>query len=314
MIFLYIAIGLVSFGIFMYLLTIIVVTSILYTKLFVRTSKEKWSRTVSWPDEELQHMFDEGKLWGEKYDSYRKTLNINSEGFNLVAEYFDFGYDKTVIIIPGRSESGTYSYYFSEPYRKSGYNVLAIDNRCHGLSEGKYNTLGLKEYKDVLAWGKLIHNEYHINKIYIHGICIGSATAIHLLSRENVPSYFVGLTAEGTYITFEELFNNQLRKRKKPVFPYTKLVLFLIRLKAGVSLKKNSPINEIDRIKVPILFLYSKQDSFAKPDKSLELFNKVTSKKKLVWFDEGEHSHIRIHNMEKYDNSIIEFLKENIDE
>ena len=33
--------------------------------------------------------------------------------------------------------------------------------------------------------------------------------------------------------------------------------------------------------------------------------------KKIVWFDHGAHSHIRINNMEKYDNSITEFIKEN---
>ncbi len=309
-IFLYIAIGLVGFGIFLYLLNIIITVSILYTKLFVRTNKEKWSRHVSWPDEELASMFAQGKEWGAKYDSHRKTLKINSEGFNLVAEYFDFGQKRTVIIIPGRSESGTYSYYFAEPYRKSGFNVLAVDNRCHGLSDGKYNCIGLQEYKDIANWSKYLHDEFGNEQIYIHGICIGSATAIHLLAQPDCPDYLIGLTAEGTYTTFEELFNNQLRKRKKPTFPFTKLVLLLIQRHAVVRIKDNSPISEIDKVKVPVLFLYSKEDSFAKPDKSLELFNKVQSTKEIVWFDKGEHSHIRIHNTEKYDSSIEKFLKE----
>ncbi len=141
-------VGLVAGSIFMYFLLTFIISCIIYTKLFVRTSPEKWSRTVSWPDKELQTMFDEGKKWGEENEKYRKHVEIDSCGFHLVGEYFDFGFDKAVIIIPGRSESGTYSYYFSEPYKKSGYNVLAIDNRCHGLSEGKYNTLGLKEFQD----------------------------------------------------------------------------------------------------------------------------------------------------------------------
>ena len=307
---LYILIGIVGFAIFSYFLLTFIVSCIIYTKLFVRTSKDKWSRTVSWPDEELNNMFETGKKWGAKHESYRKTLEIDSCGFHLVGEYFDFGYDKAVIIIPGRSESGTYSYYFAEPYRLSGYNVLAIDNRCHGLSEGKYNCLGLKEYKDILNWGKLLHDELGVKAIYIHGICIGSATAIHLLTRKDCPSYFVGLTAEGTYTTFKELFNNQLRKRKKPIFPHTFEVLSLISLRAGKSLYLNSPIKEIDKVKVPVLFLYSKQDSIAKPEKSLQLFNKLQSPKRLEWFPVGEHSHIRIHNTEKYDTCIMNFLKD----
>lgn len=310
MLWLYIVLGLLGGAIFMYFLLTFIISCIIYTKLFVRTSKEKWSRTVSWKDEELESMFAQGKEWGAKYEKYRKTIEIDSEGFHLVAEYFDFGNKRTVIIIPGRSESGTYSYYFAEPYRVSGFNVLAIDNRCHGLSEGKYNTLGLKEYKDILNWGKHLVEQEKNEQIYIHGICIGSATAIHLLSRKEVPSYFVGLTCEGTYIKFKELFNNQLRVRNKPIFPHTAEVLGLISLRAGKSVNRNSPINEIGKVKVPLLFLYSKKDSFAKPDKSIELFNKVKSEKRLVWFEEGEHSHIRFHNTEQYDEAIINFLKD----
>ena len=307
---LWIVLGVLGWGLFTYLLLTFITSCIIYTKLFVRTSQEKWSRTVSWPDKELSDMFEEGKKWGQQYDSYRKTVEIDSCGFHLVGEYFDFGFDKAVIIIPGRSESGTYSYYFAEPYRLSGFNVLAIDNRCHGLSEGKYNTLGLKEYKDILNWGKLLNEQYGIKSIYMHGICIGSATAIHLLIQKDCPSYFVGLTAEGTYTTFKELFDNQLRKRNKPTFPHTFEVLSLISLRAGKSLKRNSPIREIDKVKVPVLFLYSKKDSFAKPEKSLLLFNKLQSPKRLEWFPEGEHSHIRIHNKKKYDDTIMQFLKD----
>ncbi len=310
MIWLYIGIGLVSGGIFMYFLLTFIISCIIYTKLFVRTSPEKWSRTVSWPDEELATMFKTGEKWGELHEKSRKRLEIDSCGFHLIGEYFDFGFDRAVIIIPGRSESGTYSYYFAEPYRLSGFNVLAIDNRGHGLSEGKYNSLGLKEYKDILNWGKYIHDELGVKAIYLHGICIGSATAIHVLIQKDCPDYFIGLTAEGTYTTFKEIFNNQMRKREKPIFPHTYEVLGLISLRAGKSLKRNSPIYEIDKVKVPILFLYSKADSYAKPEKSLELFSKVKSPKRLEWFETGEHSHIRIHNTEKYDQAIINFIKD----
>ena len=310
MLWLYIVLGLVGGGIFMYFLLTFIISCIIYTKLFVRTSPKKWGRHVSWPDAELADMFKQGEKWGQLHEDKRKRVEIDSCGFHLVGEYFDFGYDRAVIIIPGRSESGTYSYYFSEPYRLSGFNVLAIDNRGHGLSEGKYNSLGLKEYKDILKWGKFLHDELHIKQIYMHGICIGSATAIHLLARKDCPDYFIGLTAEGTYTTFYDIFNNQMRARKKPIFPHTYEVLGIVSLRAGKSLRRNSPIHEADKIKVPVLFLYSKKDSYAKPEKSLQLYSKIKSEKRLEWFDEGEHSHIRIHNSEKYDQTIIKFLKD----
>ena len=309
---LYIVLGVIGAAILFYFIPTFIISCIIYKILFVRDKPEKWGRHVSWDDEELRTMFAEGERWGEKYESSRKTLNIVSDNLHLVGEYFDFGFKKAVIIIPGRSESGTYSYYFAEPYRLSGYNVLAIDNRCHGLSEGKYNTLGLKEYRDIANWAKLLHDEHNVECIVIHGICIGSATGIHLLIQKDCPDCIKGIICEGTYTTFGAIFNKQLQRRNKPIFPHTIEVLGLIGLHAGKCLRKNSPINEVDKIKVPVCFLYSKKDTLAVPEKSIKIYEKVTAPKKLVWFDEGEHSHIRIHNTEKYDSSIQEFLKEYI--
>jgi esterase/lipase len=59
-----------------------------------------------------------------------------------------------------------------------------------------------------------------------------------------------------------------------------------------------------------VLFLYGKQDIFSIPEKSQVLFNACSAgDKKLVWFDKGGHSHLRINNTEQYDKAIVEFLQ-----
>ena len=310
MLWLYITLGVVGGILVLGVLPIFLIANKIYSVLFVRTNKKKWSRTVSWDDEELRQMFASGKAWGEKYDEYRKTVMINSCGFNLVAEYFDFGNDKTVIVIPGRMESGTYSYYFSEPYRRMGYNVLAIDNRSHGLSEGRFNTLGLKEYKDILNWARYLQNNEGINHVLIHGICIGSATGLYALIDKNCPSNLKGLIAEGTYTSFKETLDNNLRQRHKPVFPFSQIILGMMHIVSGKNVVKNGPINKFSQLDKPVLFMYSKEDTFATHGE--DLYNLVKAPKKLVWFPKGVHSHIRIHNTEKYDETIMDFIKEYI--
>lgn len=290
----------------------LLISNVIYTKLLIRVNKETWSRSVSWDNEEQQRMFDIGKQWGDKYEHYRKTYSITSCGFKLVAEYFDFGNDKVAIIIPGRMESGTYSYYFSEPYRAAGYNILAIDNRSHGLSEGRYNCVGLKEYKDILNWIRFAHDELKNEKVYIHGICIGSATVLYALTDESCPDYAVGMTADGMYINFEENFKNHLIERKKPLFPFTLEVMTMIALVAKKNPKKFSPINKIGRLNKPILFIYSVEDTYCVPKYGQLLYDTCKSEKVLQWFDHGEHSHVRINNTEKYDKTIKDFLATHI--
>ena len=168
-----------------------------YYELLVRTSKDKWIRHCSWPeDEEQSEMYRRGEKWAEQYAGNKVDVDCYSEKLHLFGEYFDFGADRAVIIIPGRMEACGYSYYFSEPYRAAGYNVLVIDNRAHGLSDGKYNSLGKHEHKDVLEWAKLLHDTFGVKSVLLHGVCIGSSTAAYALADKNCPDYVVGMVAD----------------------------------------------------------------------------------------------------------------------
>lgn len=314
MLWLYILLIIVGvFIVFLFLPTMLISNRI-YSVLLVRHNKKKWSRSISWDDEEQKQMFHIGEEWGKTNEKYQSRVEIKSGKFHLVGEYFDFSSDKAVIIIPGRMESGTYSYYFAKAYQDLNYNILAIDNRCHGLSDGRYNTLGLKEYKDILKWAKFLHDEKGIRKILIHGICIGSATGLYALVSDDCPDYLEGLVADGMYTDFGESLKNHLIERKKPVFPFNNEVLFMIQCTAGKSPIKYGPIKVMPKLKKPILFIYSKQDAYSTPDKAQELYDACHAPKRLVWFEKGVHSHVRINATEKYDQTIKDFVGDFLNE
>jgi len=97
---------------------------------------------------------------------------------------------------------------------------------------------------------------------------------------------------------------------KRPLFPVLDLVMLLIYLNTGTNVLAASPIANIGKLKSRTLFLHSEKDIFSRPVQAKRLFKKCGSPdKKLVWFSQGSHSHIRINNKEKYDNTIVEFLK-----
>ena len=298
-----------------FLLPTMLISNVIYTVLFVRNKKDKWARGLSWDDPEQQQMFDEGEAWGKENEKYRKEVDIQSGKFHLVGEYFDFGFNRAVIIIPGRMEAGTYSYYFSDPFKQAGYNVLAIDNRSHGLSEGRYNTIGLKEYKDIINWAKFLHDELKVQEVIIHGICIGSATALYALVSSDCPDYVKGMVADGMYVNFNESLNNHLIERKKPIFPFSQQVMWMVSVTAGFkSPKRHGPINKIGKLNKPILFIYSKEDTYSVPEKGQLLFDTCNAPKRLEWFAHGAHSHVRINQKEQYDEAIKKFVKDFFDE
>lgn len=282
----------------------------IYRSLLVRETPDKWKRTNSFPDDqEYSDMYATGLRWGEKYADHKQEVSVTSAGLKLVGEYFDFGSNKAVIIIPGRTESCLYSYYFSEPYRLAGCNVLVIDNRAHGLSEGKYPTLGHMESKDLLEWGRLLHDTFGNEQVFLHGICIGASSALFALTKQDCPDYMAGMIADGMYTTFYESFKCHMRLDHHPVFPVALEVMAQIRLHAKADVVWDGPIRRIGSLRKPILMLHSREDTFSLPKKAEELFAKCpAAKKKLQFFDHGAHSRVRLKNTAEYDRTIVDFL------
>lgn len=302
-------------GILFWISSYFIIAAVLYRILLVRTSADKWTRECSLTDDDEQkRMYAEGIAWHDQYLDRISEVKIVSDGFHLFGEYVDFGFEKAVIIVPGRMEGCKYAYYFAEPYRTAGYNVLVIDNRCHGLSDGKYVSLGLKEYKDIIRWGELLHDQYHNKKIVVHGICIGSATALYALTSKECPSYFAGMVADGMYVDFRESTkNHMIEQKRKGIRICLCLLAFCFKLHTGKDMVKQGPIHYIDKLEKPILFIYSKKDLYSVPEKGQLLYDTCRSEKELAWFDHGAHSRVRINNTEKYDKTVTDFLKKSID-
>ena len=288
------------------------VASIIYKKLLVRETPDKWSREAPLPDDdEYKSMFAIGREWFEKYKDCRREVSVESDGLHLAGEFFDFGSNRAAIIIAGRTETLLYSYYFAEPFRAAGCSVLVIDNRAHGLSDGKRAALGFREYRDILAWASMLHDDFGVKHITLHGICIGASTAMFVLTAKDCPDYVDSLTVEGMYQTFYISFMNHMKYEQsdKPRYPFGIEVMFWAWVLTGARPATDGPIKRIGKLTKPILMLHSREDLFSKPDKAQELYDKCFAPKKLVWFDHGAHSRVRINNTEAYDEAIVEFVR-----
>lgn len=309
-----IVIGILVIGglISMFVVTLPISKKVYFSRL-VRTEPEKWGRVCSAPENEEQlAMWNKGIKWAEPFKDNKIEVHIENDGFNLYGEFFDFGSDRCVLILPGRCESLVYSYYFAEPYYKAGLNVLVVDTRCHGKSDGVYNTIGVKESDDVIAWINYVAEKFNQKEFYIHGICIGTSAGLFAMAKSNCPTCLKGLITEGCFVSFRETFKRHMMAEKRPLFPVLDTVMLLINKHTGTNVYKDKPISVIKKIKPEhrLLFLYGEKDIFSIPKKSIQLFNAACSKdKKLVWFKEGGHSHLRINNTKKYDETIVEFLK-----
>ncbi len=286
---------------------------VLRLAILTRTRKTKWTRGCTRRRQVTEDMYAHGEAWFEKNRQYRKNLHIINDGLNLYGEYFDFGYDRAVIFVSGRTEASNYGYFFVQPYPEMGYNVFVFDQRAHGRSDGKINTLGFEEHKDLLKWAELLHKVYGVKSIVLHGICIGSSTCLQALVSKDCPSYLSGMIADGMYTNFYQSFNNHLIVFKQPEFPVMTFANFSFWRATGHSMKVGN-IDFIDKLTKPILFIHSKEDKYSLPNMAEELMAKVPhDNKRICWFEHGKHSHLRPLDPEKYDNAVKGFLVEFFD-
>lgn len=282
-----------------------------YNVVLRRKNKSKWAREPKIINPDQEKMYNIGYAWNDKYVNCKTDVHIVNDGLNLYGEYFDFGNKRCVIIMSGRTEGLRYGYFFSEPYRQAGFNVLVIDPRAHGNSDGEFIALGFEECKDAIAWAELLHEKFGNEQIILHGICIGAAGSMLALTSENCPDYLSGMIAEGMFVNFGESFKNHLIELKIPRFVVFKIIKKCFTHYTGHSMDFG-PYDVIDKLNKPLLMLHSKEDAYSTADYAEKLFEKCASKnKEIVWFPKGAHSMLRITDTEKYDNAIKNFLNKN---
>ena len=270
----------------------------------------EWKRECSLPENECQmNMWNKGLEYMAQYSDKKEDVQIENDGLKLCGEFYNFGSKKTVLFLCGRCECAWYAYYYAKPYVESGYNLLFIDPRAHGLSQGQYSTVGIKESQDALAWMKYINEAKGGQKFTLHCVCVGGAAGLLAATSANNNDLVEKIVLDGVFVNFKESYKRHYCDLGHKTFPVFYQIWFWFRVYTGVSVKLSSPLDAVKKLNIPVLFLHTKNDKFSLPEKAQLVFDACSSKdKSIVWFDEGYHSHIRDHATEKYDDAVKSFL------
>ena len=223
-------------------------------------------------------MWLDGIEWAKPHADKMTEVKIENDGFDLYGEYYDFGSDRCAVILSGRTESLCYGYYFAVPYAKNGYNVLVLDPRGHGLSDGEFNTVGFEESKDAIAWVKHIRDTFGISSFVFHGICIGAAAGMLALSSPDAPDCIHGIVTEGMFPNFGESMKNHMIEKRKQVFPTFTFVDMWMKHYTGHSMKYG-PINVISGVRTPPSYATQQRGSLFHPGICREALQPFGSRK-----------------------------------
>ena len=283
-------------------------------RVYLHTLSKKmgndWGRVCSAPNNPEQvKMWDDGIEYMKQFSDKKHEVTITHDGLKLCGEFYDFGKKKTAVFLCGRCECLMYAYYYAQPYIESGLNVLFIDPRAHGYSEGELSTVGIKESEDLIAWMKFIKDEYKQESFILHCVCVGGSAGFLAATNPEGKDLVDRVVVDGVFLNFKESYRRHYLDLGHKIFPVFYLIWFWFKIYTGVSVNKSSPLDCAKKLDKPVLFIHTKLDKYSLPENAQKVFDETKSnKKELVWFDVGSHSHIRNHAQEKYDEVIKDFL------
>lgn len=169
--------------------------------------------------------------------------------------------------------------------QKLGVNVLAIDYRGYGKSEGTPKEAGVNA--DSRAAYDWLLTKTTADKIVIHGESVGGGPACELAA--NVPCG--GLIVQSAFTSARDM-----APRVLPWFPK-----FLVRTRFD-------NLEKVARIPCRKLFLHSRRDEIIPFEMGEKLFAAASEPKECEWFATAGHNDIPISHPKKYYSRLERFL------
>lgn len=266
---------------------------------------------INHPRHKYEKEYEEGKEWcrnQDMQDCYIRSVDgLVLHGLYLPTE----NAERYVLLSHGYKGSGFGDFaYIARFLHENGCNLLFIDQRCCGLSEGEFITFGAREQYDVQRWAYYIAG---INRdklpIYLYGESMGAA-AVLMASGQKLPKEVRGLIADCGFHSMK----GQLKDIAANWFHLNRIELLLFRvnlfcrLLGGFSMKEADTTKAMLTNKRPVLFFHGEKDTYVEPENSRYNYRLCRAPKELVIIPEARHLCSAYAEPELYRKKLLDFF------
>ncbi|BAB82018.1 alpha/beta hydrolase [Clostridium perfringens] len=303
-------------------LIILIIIAIIVIVFFLATGLYIFKSTVTRELHDIEKSYSryvENNLFDEAlYNSASKEdITLKSfDGLNLTSTLImnENPTNKFIVLVHGVSICYVGSLKYFDIFYKNGFNLLIVNQRRHGKSEGKYSTYGFYEKYDVNMWIEYLKSRFGNDIILgLHGESMGAGTVMETIPLNDSIKFVI---EDCGYSNFHELIGFQIthayknRLVRKILRPSLIFANFFMKTKAKFSMKKIVPIDIVSSTSLPMMFIHGKEDYFVPWYMAVDLYKAKTKGYKELYLVEGaKHAEALEVNKIIYEKKIMTFIE-----
>lgn len=265
--------------------------------------------------DKFTQMLADTKQWLAEHGA-QDVYITSHDGLRLHALWVPVKQSRGTVVLAHGYRSSKYFDFSSilRVYHKLGMNILLPDQRCHGKSEGKYITFGVKESRDMQDWVTYHNANLGRHPVILCGLSMGASTMMYLADKilpDNVKGIIVdcGFTSPAAIIS--RVFTNTVHL---PAIPAIWAAELFARVFGGFSLYQKDSRKALAQSRLPILMVHGMADDFVPAYMSQQGYDACTSEKTLFLVENAGHGTSYLEQPEQYDQHVIAFLNKYLED
>ena len=217
----------------------------------------------------------------------------------------------TVILFHGWRSSWEMDFLCVLPFlHAQGLQLLLVDERAQGDSEGRWITYGVRERLDVPVWVDYVANRFgREHPIFLQGISMG-ATVVLMASSNHFGANVRGIVADCGFTSPYEIISSVWRNRTP--FP-SRFAMWLLdkytRLFADFGLREYSTTEALAKTEYPVLFIHGTADRFVPSYMTRQSYEACRSAKRLILVDGATHGMSYLVDRPRIEAAYLAFLE-----